>query len=106
MLRTILFNAIAVVLAGLFAKNKIKPEIALAGLILLSSYDLLAEGSALIGLSDLVSESGAELIGAGIVIEKGFQLGGKRARDAGIRVESLAIIESMDEKKGIVYKEE
>lgn len=68
--------------------------------------DFLAEGSALIGLSNLVSDSGAKLIGAGIVIEKGFQLGGKRARDAGIRVESLAIIESMDEKRGIVYKEE
>jgi xanthine phosphoribosyltransferase len=67
--------------------------------------DFLAEGSALIGLSSLVRESGASLAGAGIVIEKGFQEGGKRVREQGIRVESLAIIESMDEQRGIRFKE-
>ena len=66
--------------------------------------DFLAEGSALMGLSKLVVDSGADLVGAGIVIEKGFQDGGKRVRDAGIRLESLAIIESMDEKLGVVFK--
>ena len=47
--------------------------------------------------------SGATLVGAGIVIEKGFQPGGKLVRDRGIRVESLAVIASMDEKNGITF---
>mgnify|MGYP000873210606 CR=1 FL=1 len=61
--------------------------------------DFLAHGSALSGLIEIVSDSGAELIGAGIVIEKGFQPGGKLLRDNGIRIESLAIIESMGDGK-------
>lgn len=65
--------------------------------------DFLAEGSALMGLSKLITDSGAELVGAGIVIEKGFQEGGKRVRKQGIRVESLAIIDSMDEN-GVIFK--
>ncbi len=59
--------------------------------------DFLANGSALLGLSALVREAGATLAGAGIVIEKGFQTGGKLVRDTGLRVESLAIVSSMDE---------
>lgn len=65
--------------------------------------DFLANGMALEGLARLVSDSGAELVGAGIVIEKGFQSGGDRLRDKGIRVESLAIVESMDEETGKIY---
>ena len=57
--------------------------------------DFLANGSALSGLIDIVNQSGAALAGAGIVIEKGFQPGGKLIREKGIRVESLAIIKSM-----------
>ena len=69
--------------------------------------DFMANGKALEGLSDLVTMSGAELVGAGIVIEKGFQPGGDELRRRGIRVESLAIIESMDDKTGeIVFREE
>ena len=49
-----------------------------------------------------MKDSGAELVGAGIVIEKGFQPGGDRLRADGIRVESLAIVESMDEKTGSI----
>ena len=64
--------------------------------------DFLANGKALEGLAAVVKDSGAELIGAGIVIEKGFQPGGDRLRAAGIRVESLAIVESMDEKTGSI----
>ena len=64
--------------------------------------DFLANGKALEGLAAVVKDSGAELIGAGIVIEKGFQPGGDRLRADGIRVESLAIVESMDEKTGII----
>ena len=69
--------------------------------------DFLANGKALEGLIDLVEVSGAELAGAGIVIEKGFQAGGDALRRRGIRLESLAIVESMDEKTGsIVFRDE
>ena len=64
--------------------------------------DFLANGKALEGLAAVVEESGAELVGAGIVIEKGFQVGGDIIRSKGIRLESLAIIESMDEKTGTI----
>ena len=57
--------------------------------------DFLANGCALMGLIDIVKKSGAVLEGAGIVIEKGFQKGGKMIRDMGVRLESLAIIDSM-----------
>ncbi len=62
--------------------------------------DFLANGCAVEGLIDIIQSSGATLQGVGIVIEKGFQDGGKRLRDKGIRVESLAIVESMDDKTG------
>jgi len=65
--------------------------------------DFLANGCALSGLADIVRDSGASLAGAGIVIEKGFQEGGKNLRAQGIRVESLAIIESMDENTGVIF---
>ncbi len=64
--------------------------------------DFLANGKALEGLAALVEESGEELAGAGIVIEKGFQVGGNLIRSRGIRLESLAIVESMDEKTGTI----
>ena len=57
--------------------------------------DFLANGCALLGLIELVKEAGASLEGAGIVIEKGFQKGGDKVREQGIRVESLAIVDSM-----------
>lgn len=69
--------------------------------------DYMANGKALEGLAELVTMSGAELVGAGIVIEKGFQPGGDELRRKGIRVESLAIIESMNDKTGeIVFRDE
>ncbi len=69
--------------------------------------DFMANGKALEGLAELVTMSGAELVGAGIVIEKGFQPGGDELRRNGIRVESLAIIESMNDKTGeIVFRDE
>lgn len=61
--------------------------------------DFLAKGSALNGLSQLVLDAGATLVGAGIVIEKGFQDGGELIRGRGIRVESLAIIDDMTDGK-------
>jgi xanthine phosphoribosyltransferase len=57
--------------------------------------DFLANGEALRGLISLVTQSGAKLVGCGIAIEKGFQGGGDLLRQQGIRVESLAIIDSM-----------
>lgn len=65
--------------------------------------DFLANGKALEGLASIVKNSGAELVGAGIVIEKGFQSGGDRLRAEGIRVESLAIVDSMDEAAGTLH---
>ena len=68
--------------------------------------DFLANGKALEGLADLVKKSGAELVGAGVVIEKGFQVGGDIIRSKGIHLESLAIVESMDEKTGeVVFRD-
>lgn len=65
--------------------------------------DFLANGAALEGLTDLVSQSGAQLAGAGIVIEKAFQPGGDRLRAKGIRVESLARVKSMSETGGVEF---
>ncbi len=67
--------------------------------------DFLANGCAANGLIDLIKESGATLQGIGIIIEKGFQEGGKHLRNRGVRVESLAIIDSMNDETGeIVFR--
>lgn len=58
--------------------------------------DFLANGKALEGLIDIIGQSGAQLVGCTCAIEKGFQGGGDRLRENGIRVESLAIVESMN----------
>ena len=65
--------------------------------------DFLANGAALEGLIDLVNQAGAQLAGAGIVIEKAFQPGGERLRAKGVRVESLARVASMSEKDGVRF---
>lgn len=57
--------------------------------------DFLANGAALEGLIDLVRQSGATLVGAGIAVEKAFQPGGARIRAMGVRVESLARVKRM-----------
>lgn len=67
--------------------------------------DFLANGCALIGLAELIEKSGATFAGAGIVVEKGFQQGGKEIRNKGIRLESLAIIESMDADTGVIFRD-
>ncbi len=66
--------------------------------------DFLANGQALLGLINIVKQAGATLAGCGIVIEKAFQDGGKIVRDLGVRVESLAIVESMSDD-GLVLKD-
>ncbi|MEF9853581.1 MAG: xanthine phosphoribosyltransferase [Hydrogenoanaerobacterium sp.] len=65
--------------------------------------DFLAKGKALLGLIDIVEQSGAALAGCGIVIEKGFQEGGSMIREKGVRLESLAIVESADEN-GFIFR--
>lgn len=68
--------------------------------------DFLANGKALEGLAALVESAGATLVGAGVAVEKGFQIGGDLIREKGIHLESLAIIESMDPATGeIVFRE-
>lgn len=67
--------------------------------------DFLAKGNALNGLIDIVNQAGAKLAGCGIAIEKGFQGGGDKLREQGIRVESMAIIDKMDDITGeIVFR--
>ena len=65
----------------------------------------MANGEAMRGLCDIVKEAGAELVGIGIAVEKGFQHGGDRIREAGINIQSLAIIDSADEN-GFVFRED
>jgi xanthine phosphoribosyltransferase len=66
--------------------------------------DFLANGSALLGLADIVKQGGANLVGAGIAIEKSFQPGRKRAEDMGIDVYSLACVASINDSD-IKFKE-
>ena len=68
--------------------------------------DFLANGCAVQGLINLIRDAGATVEGVGIAIEKGQQAGGRMLRDQGIRVESLAIIDSMDDAAGeIVFRQ-
>lgn len=67
--------------------------------------DFMANGEAMRGLCDILKEAGAELVGIGIAVEKGFQHGGDRIREAGINIQSLAIIDSADEN-GFVFRED
>ena len=67
--------------------------------------DFLANGCALEGLLQIVEDAGATVEGIGIAVEKGFQKGGDLIREKGGRVESLAIVESMDAATGeIVFR--
>ncbi len=62
--------------------------------------DFLANGCALQGLISVVEQSGAEVEGLGIVIEKGFQIGGRVIRNLGYRLESIAIVDAMNDETG------
>ena len=62
--------------------------------------DFLANGAALNGLLEIIFQSGAHLCGCGVAVEKGFQPGGAELRSKGIKLESLAIVESMDASTG------
>ena len=64
--------------------------------------DFLANGCALKGLISIVESAGAKVEGLGIAIEKGFQVGGKMIREMGYHLESLAIVDAMDDETGTV----
>lgn len=66
--------------------------------------DFLAVGKAMNGLIDICNQAGATVAGIGIAIEKGFQDGGMRLRNEGYDVTSLAIVDSMDEEKGVTFR--
>ena len=69
--------------------------------------DFLANGCALQGLISITEAAGASVEGIGIAIEKGFQFGGRSIRNLGYRLESLAIVESMDAAtKNVVFREQ
>ena len=66
--------------------------------------DFLADGEALRGLIDIAHQAGAEVVGAGICIEKAFQPGGDKIRQAGINLHSLAIVD-LDENGNLIFVE-
>ena len=69
--------------------------------------DFLANGCAVLGLIDIIKAAGATLEGVGIAVEKGIQQGGKKLREMGVRVESLAIVDAMDAESGaITFREQ
>lgn len=68
--------------------------------------DFLAGGNAAFSILDILKQSGANLIGIGIAIEKGFQNGGKKLRDMGIEVQSLAIVDSMSEINSVNFRDQ
>ncbi len=65
--------------------------------------DFLANGNALNGLIDLINQAGAQLVGVSCAIEKGFQGGGDKLRAKGVKVESLAVVDSMEDCR-IVFR--
>ena len=85
-----------------FTKNKsfkicVSKDYLQAGDKVLFIDDFLANGNAGKGMIDLVQQAGAELVGMGFLVEKAFQKGGEILRETGIQIESLAIIESLDD---------
>lgn len=86
---------------------KVSKEYISAGDVVLIVDDFLANGNAVRGLIEIVEQADATLAGVGIAVEKGFQNGGKELRAAGVRVESMAIIEAMDAISGnITFRDE
>ena len=68
--------------------------------------DFLANGCALQGLIQIVQQAGGSVEGIGIAIEKGFQPGGRMIRNLGYQLESLAIVDAMDDETGkITFRE-
>lgn len=78
-------------------------EYLLAGDVVLIADDFLANGNAIAGLMQIAAQAGAKVAGVTAAIEKGFQGGGDALRAKGVEVESLAIVESMDEN-AVVFR--
>ncbi len=68
--------------------------------------DFLADGEAVRGMMSLCEQSGAEVVGVGIAVEKGFQPGGRKLREAGIRLRSLAIVDRIEDGKIILRRDD
>ena len=66
--------------------------------------DFLANGAAIAGLMSIVEQAGATLVGCAVAIEKGFQGGGDALREKGVNVQSLALIDSMDDNGNIIFR--
>lgn len=64
--------------------------------------DFLANGEAIDGLIDIVRQAGCELVGAGVCVEKGFQPGGQRLRESGVKLVSLAVVKAIEDGKIIL----
>lgn len=67
--------------------------------------DFLANGKAMLGLTDIVRQAGAEVVGIGVLVEKAYQRGEAELKERGYRVEALAKVASMDPETGIVFAE-
>ena len=94
-----------------FTKNEtndisVSKDFLLAEDMVLVIDDFLANGQAVHGLVDIIEQAEAKLAGVGIVIEKGFQPGGAEIRKQGIRVESLAIIRSLENGEVAFFEED
>lgn len=94
-----------------FTKNEtndisVSKDFLLAGETVLVIDDFLANGQAVHGLVDIIKQAEAQLAGVGIVIEKGFQPGGAEIRKQGIRVESLAIVRSLENGEVTFFEED
>ncbi len=76
-----------------------------AGENILIIDDFMADGNAALGLANIVEQAGGHVVGIGIAIEKSFQQGAKRVREAGYRVESLAKIASLANEQ-IIFDED
>ena len=69
--------------------------------------DFLAEGEAALALTDIVKQAGAEVVGIGVAVEKGYQNGGRILREKGYKVESMAVVQAMDyDSQTITFREE
>ena len=77
-----------------------------AGSRVLIIDDFLADGQAVHGMMELCEKQGAEVVGVGIAVEKGFQPGGKKLREAGVHLKSLAVVESIENGRIILRDDE
>ena len=77
-----------------------------AGSRVLIIDDFLADGEAVRGLMSLCRQQEAEVVGVGIAVEKGFQPGGRFLRENGVKLQSLAVIDRIEDGKIILRPEE